>query len=734
MADASGIIAGQAYISIGASLRRLDAGLAAAKTKLAAAGASFQRMGLTTFALGGVIAAPFALGVKAAMGFQKAMVEVAKVTDEVTARAVGRLVREMGRNMPLATEQIAQIAADVARFGVRGAENIAKFTEAVAKMSVATDISAEDAGMALAKLAKLTDTPFDAVENLGSAINSLGNTMATSQSQIVDNALRAAPALNALGMTNVEILALSASINEVSASSRRAGTRLRRLANALMEPRKMQQIAAAVGMTADEFKHMRDTAPLKVIKRLADEFKKGSKQADKLRGVLTGVSSQALDALAKNLKGLDGALKTSNEEFEKGTSMQREFALQMQTADGQMQIMKNRVRDLAISIGMPLLNAVSRAAAGIGKLADRARVWVDTNQQAVVMGAKLALTFLGVGAAVLAIGMALKFLGILFGPAGVMAAGITAALLLGDALGITNSGFLTFLENVRIGGTKIGTWLTAGWLKAFEAWEVTRSGLAIGFDTLVTAWKTASISIVSIARTACQAIWDYFKRGYNDITDSLKLLRQIGEELFTEKHPGVDILLEGLKHLREPDLPSLDQFKKELGDALEVTELWAKWDARGKKTIDDLLKKLDILEEALKGTFVGDEIDKMSGKAKGLINQLKNGLEAFKNFADGINISLDATIDKMSTLATGGGFGGRTLQMSLMAMKVPGRPPLSEMPSGPKLTEQEKADAVVRNTETTKKNTRALIRVEASLDKNTARISAKGEPGSWFSE
>jgi ABC-type transporter Mla subunit MlaD len=187
-------------------------------------------------AVGGALAALSAgalmNAVNAARSFETAMVEVEKVTDPETAAAMSEEIRNMAETIPLAQEELAGLAADAARFGIRGPENLRKFSESVAKMATATDLSTDEAGQALAKLSELTNTPVDQIENLGSVINELSNTAATSSSEITDSMLRSSAALSQLGLNQTQIAAMSASLNEVSASSRRAGTRLRRVAQA----------------------------------------------------------------------------------------------------------------------------------------------------------------------------------------------------------------------------------------------------------------------------------------------------------------------------------------------------------------------------------------------------------------------------------------------------------------------------------------------------------------------
>lgn len=168
--------------------------------------------------------------------------ELTKVTDPMAAERIGQQMVELSQVIPLPTEQLGDLATQAARFGV-AEENIEQFVTTVAKMAVATDVTVDEAGQAFARLSKLTDTPISQIENLGSAINLLGQTTATSSGRIVDGMLRSSAALRAIGLDAPQIAGLNAAIIEVSESAERAGTRLRRLAQELADPRKLREIA-----------------------------------------------------------------------------------------------------------------------------------------------------------------------------------------------------------------------------------------------------------------------------------------------------------------------------------------------------------------------------------------------------------------------------------------------------------------------------------------------------------
>lgn len=314
-----------------------------------------KAVGVAGAALATLSAGALASATAAASQFEEAMVEVEKTTSEATAAAMTDEIREMARTMPVAHEELAKIAATAGRLGVEGTDNIRTFTENTAKMAEATDLTAEEAADSFARMSTLMGLPIDQTEELGSAINELSNNMAASSSEIVDAATRSSGVLNQLGLSSDSILSLNAAMNEVSASSRLAGTQLRRFGQEIRDPGKTEDLAAALGMTAEEFKTMRKESPEQLMERMAKTFQEGGDAADQLRSTLSTTSRQTLSKLGQNWASVEDGVEMANGQFEEATSLQREFDAATSTFNSKLQQTKNILRDTAIEIGNVLL-------------------------------------------------------------------------------------------------------------------------------------------------------------------------------------------------------------------------------------------------------------------------------------------------------------------------------------------------------------------------------------------
>lgn len=111
-------------------------------------------------------------------------------------------------------QEINEIAAIAGQLNIP-VENIDEFTETMIKLGDATDISAEQSALELARLASIMGTSPDKYENMGSSLVELGNTMATTESEILTMAMRLAGAGKQVGLSESEVLALAASFSSV---------------------------------------------------------------------------------------------------------------------------------------------------------------------------------------------------------------------------------------------------------------------------------------------------------------------------------------------------------------------------------------------------------------------------------------------------------------------------------------------------------------------------------------
>lgn len=410
-----GVKAGSAFVVIGADMRPLIKAMRSVQTKIKTLGTSLSSIGKKMTLAGAGLGAPFLFAIRAASKFEDAMIELEKVTDSAVSQELANRMEMLSKTTSTAANDLIMLAADAARFGIKGTENIEMFVKVVNKMAVATDLTTDQAGVAFAKLTTQLKIPIGQVENLGSAINALANNFATSSSEIVDSLLRSAGAMEEFGLTAQEAVGLSAVMNEFSESAERAGTRIRSLLDSLRDPAVVGRMAKVLGITVDAFRNLQKRSPRGAILALARAMGEGGDKAFQLRGAMDRVAAGALAKLGSNLERVREALELSNDEFEKATSLQIEYEAAQKSFSTAVKIVWNNITALAKSIGMQLTPELVKYKDVLVTGIATVDAFVRSNGALVLAVAGVAAGLVAVGATLVGLGIGFKILSVAIG-------------------------------------------------------------------------------------------------------------------------------------------------------------------------------------------------------------------------------------------------------------------------------------------------------------------------------
>jgi len=340
---------------------------------------------LTTILAGGGAVA--GLGVAAAMGkaadsasnFESSMADVAKVTSTAVASDLQDDLMELSEEIPVSRKRLTKLAEQAGKFGVEGEENITQFVETTGKMSTAMEsVPANQLGKRMAKIAGATDTPISQISKLGNATNALADSMETDADEITDTATRAGITLsNRLGLASDQVLSLSAAMNEVSPSSRLAASALEQMTRALTDPKRVEEVAGALGMSVEKFEAMREESPEELMNRVASTLAKGGEESDALSTALSSRQVQAFNKLGEATESASAAQETVNKQFQEGTSLQRELELRTDSLEGQMQLLRDEINNVATKLGEQLLPFIKDGVSAVSDLTDEVEELIE---------------------------------------------------------------------------------------------------------------------------------------------------------------------------------------------------------------------------------------------------------------------------------------------------------------------------------------------------------------------
>ena len=363
----------------------------------------------------GVAAAPLAAATVAAVQVESAMADVRKVVDFETPQQFKEMnadILALSQSLPMSAEGIAQIVAAGGQSGI-AREDLMAFAQDAVKMGIAFDITADQAGEMMAKWRTAFAMSQDEVVTLADKVNYLSNVTAASSGDISDIVTRVGPLGEVAGVNAGQIAAMGASMAGVGVQSEIAATGIKNMMLGLVSgasaTKSQAEAFAALGLNAtDVAQRMQTDAQgtiIDVLTRIRELPKEA--QAANLKDLF---GSESISAIAPLLTQLDN-LKTNFDRVGAASqyagSMQAEYEARAGTTANQLQLTKNNIMALAVSIGSvllpPLNELLSSTSTVIGTMAD----WAAQNPEITsglltVAGtvAGLVLTMLTVNAAV----------------------------------------------------------------------------------------------------------------------------------------------------------------------------------------------------------------------------------------------------------------------------------------------------------------------------------------------
>lgn len=489
-----------------------------------------------------------------AIKFESAMADVKKVVDFKSPEGFANLSKDilkLTRTLPMTAEELAAITASGGQLGVAEAD-LKDFTTTIAKMSVAFDMSAQDSGDAMAKLANVYKIPIKDIGNLGDAINELSNSSPAKASDIVSTLGRIGGVAKQFGLTENAAAALSNSFVSLGKTPEVAGTAINGMLTKLMTAdkggKKFQAALKSMGLNAKDLKKAigQDaqgalTNFLKQIQKLPKE-----KQMGALVDLFGLEYADDVAVLAGNVEVLEKSLKTLQDTDADGKanylgSMEKEFSARAATTENGLQLLKNSASEFWTALGAKLLPVINNVA---GKLGGMVRWLTDLITQnswfadtLLYLGGAIAGVFTGFSAltAVIGgvsmswvvmgkpilktIGFIRSFLGwgrqliMLFSILGVKA--LDMAITFGKSILMMSRALLTNPIGLIITGIAVAAYLI------YENWAKVGPWFTSLWQTVSGAFSSAWSTITVFCSEAWTNISNFFTSGISNITATI---------------------------------------------------------------------------------------------------------------------------------------------------------------------------------------------------------------------
>ena len=396
-------------------------------------GNKISQMGQTISGFGSAltrgVTAPIVAGaglvVKAAIDYESAFAGIKKTVDETATVSYKNLsdgIRQMAKELPASAVEIANVAEVAGQLGIK-AEDILTFSRTMIDMGESTNLSAEEAATAIAKIANILGLTSDEYGRFGASVVDLGNNFATTEKDIVEMTNRLAAGGKLAGLTAPEILGLATAMSSVGIEAEAGGTAMTQtltaIGNAVSLTAKdsaddLALIAKVAGTTSEEFQKAWREKPAEALQAFIKGLNTAREQGANMDAILmklgmTGIrQGNMLKSLALSSDKMSAAVERSNQAWKDNTALTNEANKRYETTESQLKMFRNQVTDLAIEFGGPLIKALRSGLDAVkpwlSNLADLAKKFssLSTEQQQ---------NIINWGLMVAALGPALKLLG-----------------------------------------------------------------------------------------------------------------------------------------------------------------------------------------------------------------------------------------------------------------------------------------------------------------------------------
>lgn len=301
------------------------------------------------------------------------------------------------------------------------------------------------------------------------------NHFATTERDIVEMTNRLAAGGKLAGLTTPEILGLATAMSSVGIEAEAGGTAMNQTLTGIGKAvagvgkgasSKLKLIAQTAGMTAEEFSQAWKQKPAEALQAFIKGLQRAHDEGKNMDGILSDLGMKGirqgnmLKSLASASDKMSEAVSRSNTAWKENNALTNEASKRYETTESQLKIFKNKLTDIAIEFGGPLLKALNSgldaAKPWLQTLSDMAKKFSEMSteqQQSIIKWAGLAA----------AIGPAMKILGggarIISGFSKTLG---TVARGIGKFSGVLKSvsegnGFINSLKGMATGMTATGT-------------------------------------------------------------------------------------------------------------------------------------------------------------------------------------------------------------------------------------------------------------------------------------
>lgn len=289
--------------------------------------------------------------------------------------AFGDTFKKLSTDIPITTTELGKIAETAGQLGIASG-NVEAFTTVMSKLGTTTDLTADGAATMLAQFANITGTQD--YERLGSTVAELGDATATTASKVVEMSQGMAASASLAGMSERNILAISAAVGSLGIEAQAGSTALSTLISTMDKSvetggDKLALFASVANQSAAEFSAAWEEDAAQALNAFIqglNDVERNGKSAniilDEL-GITNVRQTKAVLGLANAGDLLSNTLAQADQAWEENTALAEKAGIMYETTEAKVKMAENAFNNLKIAIGdalTPALGALAEAGTG----------------------------------------------------------------------------------------------------------------------------------------------------------------------------------------------------------------------------------------------------------------------------------------------------------------------------------------------------------------------------------
>lgn len=377
---------------------KVSANAAMMERKFRVVGDRAARIGRQSLVMGTAIATPMVLMANESVKFEKSMSNVSTLIDTQTEDIgkMGEEVLKMAERMPVPIEEMTSALYDIRSAGIP-AENAMEALEASSKLAAAGLATVQEA-------TDITTSAFNAFRSEGKSVNEINDILfktvkfgKTTVSQLAQAFGANAPIIQSAGVTLADFSAATAALTTLGTPASQAQNQIAAAISALQKPTgEMEKVFKKLGVTTEKELIAKYGTLGKSFKAISDASGELDLKLAKVFGrkeALSGVTSLLGETS-------DAYVSTLNEMTKGSEALTTAFEKQSSTSAAQLQLAKNNLQSVAITLGNALLPVLTDLLNAIMPSVKAFSRWAKNNKQFLGTVFKVAAAVAGLSFAV----------------------------------------------------------------------------------------------------------------------------------------------------------------------------------------------------------------------------------------------------------------------------------------------------------------------------------------------